>query len=65
MMKGIGVPIVPLQVKDPIDVVSEDAGSIPGFVQQVKDPELLQASAQVTDVCLRSSVAVAVVQAGN
>ena len=37
-----GVPIVAQQVKDPRSVC-EDVGLIPGLVQWIKDPVLLQA----------------------
>ena len=39
-MPGQGVPIVAQQVKNPTST-HEDAGSIPGLTQGVKDPVLL------------------------
>ena len=46
--EGEGVLTVVQWVKNSTSV-HEDVGSIPGLTQQVKDPPLLQAVAQITD----------------
>ena len=45
----LGVPTVAQQVKNPTSIC-EDLRSIPGLTQWVKDPALLWAAVQVTDV---------------
>ena len=45
----LGVPVVVQRLTNPTKN-HEVVGSIPGLTQCVKDPELLQAVAQVTDV---------------